>query len=74
MDMIKQKVKIDNIVNQAQKGVLKDHSQHLSKLQKDLEFIQKVRALAMEKFEDNREAYLNSKEGNMMEANLLKAE
>lgn len=33
MEMITNKVRVDSIVNQAQKGVLKDHSAQLAKLQ-----------------------------------------
>lgn len=39
MDVITNKVHIESVVSQAQKGVLKDHSAQLDKLQRDYDFV-----------------------------------
>ena len=62
------------MVNMTMKGVMQDHADQLSKLRKDIDFVQKVRELAYEQFDDDKAAYMGSKEGKMMEEDLVGAE
>ena len=69
-NMLEHKIHVDKLVKEVNSSTLRDNARYYDALRKELEFIETVRAKALEKFHGDMDHYLASKEGNVLEANL----